>query len=87
MKQLLETIIREMVDEPEKVEVNEVSGQRSLILELTVAPGDLGKVIGRQGRNAQAIRTILKAAGGKKGVNCTLEINEDVIRKSLRVIN
>ena len=62
MKELLEVIARNLVDNPEQVTVNEVKGERSTILELKVAPEDMGKVIGKQGRIAKAIRTVVKAA-------------------------
>lgn len=62
MKQLLEHIVKALVDEPEKVEVQQLEGERSIILELRVAPDDMGKVIGKQGRIARAIRTVVNAA-------------------------
>ena len=62
MKELLEVIARNLVDNPDDVCVTEVQGERSLVLELKVAPDDMGKVIGKQGRIAKAIRTVVKAA-------------------------
>ena len=76
MKQLVEDIARALVDIPEKVAVRVVEGERVTVLELRVAPSDLGKVIGRQGRTAGAIRTILNAAGMKLKRRFTLEIME-----------
>ena len=66
MKSLVETIVKALVDEPEAVEVTEVQGQHSCVVELKVASDDIGKVIGKRGVHAQAIRTLMTAAGGKK---------------------
>jgi len=76
MKQLVEDIAKALVDIPDKVAVRMVEGEQVTILELRVAPSDLGKVIGRQGRMARAIRTILNAAGMKLNRRFTLEIIE-----------
>ena len=73
---LLEQIVKAMVDNPEEVQITEVKGDRMTILELKVAKSDMGKVIGKQGRNAQAIRTILSAASAKTRKRVTLEIVE-----------
>ena len=62
MKELLEIIAKNLVDNPEQVSVSEIKGERSIVLELKVAPDDMGKVIGKQGRIAKAIRTVVKAA-------------------------
>ena len=62
MKDLVQVIAKSLVDNPEEVHVNEVHGEQSIILELRVAPEDMGKVIGKQGRVAKAIRTVVKAA-------------------------
>ena len=67
MKELLESIARNLVDNPEEVSVNEVEGEKSLILELRVAGDDMGKVIGKQGRIAKAIRSVIRAATPKGG--------------------
>jgi len=77
LRELLDQMVRSMVDQPDRVAVNEIEGQRSVVLELTVAPDDVAKVIGRRGAHAQALRTILLAAGGKRGKRCVLEIIED----------
>jgi len=74
MKELLETIVRALVDNPDEISVNEVEGEKSLILELRVAPGDMGKVIGKQGRIAKAIRTVMKAAAVKGNKRVVVEI-------------
>ncbi|HHW47114.1 MAG TPA: KH domain-containing protein [Clostridiaceae bacterium] len=74
MKELLETIAKALVDNPESVSVNEVEGEQSLILELKVAKEDMGKVIGKQGRIAKAIRTVIKAAAVKENKRVVVEI-------------
>jgi predicted RNA-binding protein YlqC (UPF0109 family) len=76
MKQLIEDIARALVDLPDEVTINEISGEQTTVLELRVAPSDLGKVIGKQGRTARSIRTILGAAGMKLNRRFTLEILE-----------
>jgi predicted RNA-binding protein YlqC (UPF0109 family) len=65
MKELVEQIARGLVDEPEEVAVTLIEGQQTTVLELEVAPDDLGKVIGKQGRTARAMRTLLSTAGLK----------------------
>ena len=65
MRELVELIAKSLVDNPEKVQVSQLEGEQTTILELKVAPEDLGKVIGKQGRTARAIRVILGAAGMK----------------------
>jgi predicted RNA-binding protein YlqC (UPF0109 family) len=74
MKELLETIAKSLVDYPEEVTVNEVEGEKSLILELQVSKEDMGKVIGKQGRIAKAIRTVVKAAAVKENKHVVVEI-------------
>ena len=76
MKQLIEDIAKALVDSPEQVVVREVAGEQATLLELRVAPGDLGKVIGKQGRTARSIRTLLGAAGMKLNRRFTLDILE-----------
>lgn len=76
MKELVELIAKSLVDNPDKVKVFQLDGQQSSIIELKVAPEDIGKVIGKQGRNAQAIRLILGAAGMKLKKRVNLEIVE-----------
>lgn len=76
MKELVELIAQALVDQPEKVTVNQVEGEQNTTLELNVAPEDLGKVIGKQGRTARAIRIILGAAGMKLKRRYNLEIIE-----------
>jgi predicted RNA-binding protein YlqC (UPF0109 family) len=74
MKELLETIAKALVDYPEDVSVNEIEGEKSLILELRVSKEDMGKVIGKQGRIAKAIRTVMKASAIKENKRVVVEI-------------
>ena len=74
MKELVELIAKSLVDNPDKVQVSQLNGEQTSILELTVAPEDIGKVIGKHGRTAQAIRIILGAAGMKLKKRFNLEI-------------
>jgi predicted RNA-binding protein YlqC (UPF0109 family) len=76
VKELVEAIAVALVDNPEQVQVRAVEGEQVTVLELRVHPNDLGKVIGRQGRTAKSIRTILGAAGMKLKKRLTLEILE-----------
>ena len=76
MKKLVEDIAKALVDSPDEVSVRELEGEQNTILELRVAPGDLGKVIGKQGRTARSIRTLLGAASMKLNRRYTLEILE-----------
>jgi predicted RNA-binding protein YlqC (UPF0109 family) len=76
MKGLVEVMAKALVDKPEDVNVNEVQGERTTVFELKVSSNDLGKVIGKQGKTARAMRTILSAAGTKLGKRCVLEILE-----------
>ncbi|AAM24682.1 MAG: hypothetical protein XD49_0073 [Caldanaerobacter subterraneus] len=74
MGELVKTIAKALVDNPDAVEVNEIHGHQSIIIELKVAPEDMGKVIGKQGRIAQAIRTLVKAAALKEKKRVIVEI-------------
>lgn len=74
MKELVEFIARALVDKPEDVSVTEVDGERSTVIELRVAPEDMGKVIGKQGKIAQSIRTLTKATAAKEGKRVAVEI-------------
>ena len=76
MKELIEYIAKSLVDNPEAVSVGEVEGEKTTVIELRVAQSDLGKVIGKEGKTARAMRTILNAAGTKIGKRCVLEILE-----------
>ena len=74
MKELLEYLAKALVDNPDDVNVEVIEGERSVILQLKVHPDDVGKVIGKQGRIAQALRTLVKAAATKQGKNAIVEI-------------
>jgi predicted RNA-binding protein YlqC (UPF0109 family) len=74
VKELLELLVKALVDHPEEVEVSEVEGERSVVLEVRVAPDDVGKVIGKQGRIVQALRTVVKAAAARAGKKAVVEI-------------
>jgi predicted RNA-binding protein YlqC (UPF0109 family) len=76
MRDLVEFIAKSLVNEPAAVVVNEVRSDNGSVVELRVAPGDLGKVIGRQGRTARSLRTIIAAAGTKSRRRVVLEIVE-----------
>lgn len=74
MGELVEFIAKSLVDNPDEVSVNEVEGSQSIIIELKVAPEDMGKIIGKQGRIAKAIRTVVKAAAIKENKRVVVEI-------------
>ena len=76
MKSLVEQIAKALVDKPEEVSVAEVKGEITSVFELRVAQSDIGKIIGKQGNTARAIRTIISAVGTKLGKRCVLEILE-----------
>ncbi|MGQ9474212.1 MAG: KH domain-containing protein [Candidatus Caldatribacteriaceae bacterium] len=76
MKELVEYMVRSLVDIPEQVQVSELEGEQSVIYEVRVAPEDMGKIIGKQGRIAKAMRTIVKAASVKTGKKAVVEILE-----------
>ncbi len=76
LNELVTYIAKSLVDNPDKVEVREVAGEQTAVLELKVAPEDLGKIIGKQGKTAKAIRTILGAAAAKMKRRAVLEILE-----------
>lgn len=74
MQELVEYLVKALVEEPEQVEVREVKGERTVIYEVKVAAEDTGRVIGKEGRIAQALRTLVKAAGMRKNQKVTVEI-------------
>jgi predicted RNA-binding protein YlqC (UPF0109 family) len=73
LKKLVDVLVRNLVDNPDQVSVNEVESPRAVTLEVKVAEGDMGKVIGRQGRVAKAVRTVVKAAAVKDGRRVSVE--------------
>lgn len=77
MKALVYTIVKELVDAPDEVVIKETAGDTIIILEISVAPDDVGKVIGKDGRIANAIRTVVKAAAAKHDKRVTVEIVTD----------
>ena len=77
MKELVEKIVTSLVDEPEQVQINETSGSSVVILEINVSKDYIGKVIGKEGRIANAIRTVVKAAAAKEHKKVTIEIITD----------
>lgn len=74
MRELVEYMVKALVDDPDAVRVNAVEGENATVYEVTVAPADLGKVIGRQGRIANALRSVVKAAAMKSNARATVEI-------------
>jgi hypothetical protein len=74
MTELLTQIIKQIVDKPDEVVVNELQGERSLVIEIRVATDDIGKVIGREGRIINALRQIVKAAAGKHARRISVEL-------------
>ena len=76
LKKLVECIVKYLVDKPESILVSEVEGSQTLVVELRVAPEDLGKVIGKEGRTARSIRTLVHAAAAKLNKRANLEILE-----------
>ena len=73
MKDILQTIILNLVDDKDAVEINEVNGEKSVVYEVKVADGDMGKIIGKQGRLAKSIRTVVKAVANKEQKRVTVE--------------
>jgi len=76
MKELIELIVKSLVDQPDAVQINQVDGEKTVVYELRVGPGDLGKVIGKHGQTAKSIRTLVNAASAKLGKRAVLEILE-----------
>ncbi|SNR91785.1 KH domain-containing protein [Desulfurobacterium atlanticum] len=76
VKELVECVVKKLVDNPDAVNVIETEGERTVIVELKVDPKDLGKVIGKQGRTAKAIRTLISSVAAKSGKRAVLEIIE-----------
>ena len=74
LKELLEYLIRSIVDEPDAIEVREITGEKALVFEIKVAESDIGKVIGKHGRIINAIRTVVRAAAVKEGKKVSIEL-------------
>ena len=77
MKEFIEYIIKNLVDHPEKVKINEIGGTHTLIVELSVDKSDTGKIIGKKGKTINAIRTLLMAVASRNGIRVNLEIIEE----------
>ncbi len=82
MKEFIEYLIKQLVDKPDEVQINEIAGEQTVVLELRVGDGDMGKVIGRHGQTASSLRTLLAAAAAKQGKRSVLEILEDEKEKA-----
>ena len=80
MKEILETIILNLVDDKDAVEINEVEGEKSIIFEVKVAETDMGRVIGKQGRLAQSIRTVMKSVAGKEHKKVSVEFISRLVK-------
>ena len=76
MKQFIEFVVRHIVDKPDEVIVNEIDGERTIVFELRVGKGDMGKIIGKHGQTAKSLRILLAAASAKLGKRAVLEILE-----------
>lgn len=77
MKEFVEYIVKNLVDHPDKVQINEIGGTQTLILELSVEKGDIGKIIGKRGKTISAIRTLLMSVASRNGIRVNLEILEE----------
>jgi len=82
MKAFIEYLIKHLVDRPDEIQINEIKGERTVVFELRVAKGDMGKVIGRHGQTAGSLRTLLSAAAAKQGKRFILEILDDEEEKA-----
>ena len=85
MKEFVEYIVKNLVDHPDQVRINEVGGTQTLIIELAVEKSDIGKIIGKQGKTINAIRTLLMSVASRNGLRVSLEIIEEGKSKSERV--
>ena len=77
MREFIEYLIKQLVDKPEEVQINEIAGEQTIVFELRVGDGDMGKVIGRHGQTARSLRILMAAAAAKEGKRFVLEILED----------
>ena len=85
MKEFVEYIVKNLVDHPDKVQINEIGGTHTLIIELSVEKSDVGKIIGKKGKTINAIRTLLMSVASRNGIRVNLEIIEDEKQKSEEV--
>lgn len=83
MKEFVEYIVKNLVDHPDQVRINEVGGTQSFIVELSVEKSDIGKIIGKRGKTINAIRTLLMSVASRNGLRVSLEILEDGQRKEV----
>ncbi|MFQ5605332.1 MAG: KH domain-containing protein [bacterium] len=83
MKEFIEYLIKHLVDKTEEVQINEIAGERTVVFELRVGDGDMGKVIGKRGQTAKSLRIILAAVAAKQGKRFVLEILEDEKKKAI----
>ena len=77
MKEFIEYLIKHIVDKPDEIQINEIAGERTVVFELRVGDGDMGKVIGRRGQTAGSLRTLLTATAARQGKRFVLEILEN----------
>ncbi|MGL4539976.1 MAG: KH domain-containing protein [Candidatus Rhabdochlamydia sp.] len=82
MKEFVEYIVKNLVDLPQEVQINEIMGQSSLIIEIAVAKSDIGKIIGKKGKTINAIRDLLKSVASRNQIRITLEIIEEEDKQS-----
>lgn len=87
MKDFVEYIVKNLVDHPDQVRINEVTGKHSLIIELSVEKSDTGKIIGKHGKTINAIRTLLMSVASRHGIRVTLEILEDKEAKAPEAVS
>ena len=87
MKEFVEYIVKNLVDNPDRVSINEIGGTQTLILELKVQKSDIGKIIGKNGKTINAIRTLLMSVASRNGLRVNLEIIEDEAEATTEAVN
>ena len=85
MKEFVEYIVKNLVDNPDKVRINEIGGKQTMIIELSVEKSDIGKIIGKKGKTINAIRTLLMSVASRNGIRVNLEILEEGGASSVQV--